>query len=80
MGGFTIANMIDYAGKSQFNAAAVKPYTVNGVKYGEYKTVNNLSWLRVYAAGHEVRPLLHILIPTYIGTYLGTKRSKLEGP
>lgn len=37
-----------------FVSAALKDYTVNGKKYGEYKNAGNLNWLRVYAAGHEV--------------------------
>jgi hypothetical protein len=27
---------------------------VNGVAGGQFKTVDNLSWLRVFGAGHEV--------------------------
>lgn len=45
---------VDAAGGSDFKAAAIKPYTVNGKKYGEYKTLWNLNWLRVYGVGHEV--------------------------
>lgn len=38
----------------EFVDTPLTPYTVNGKKYGEYKTHGNLNWLRVYAAGHEV--------------------------
>ena len=29
-------------------------YTVNGTAGGTFKNVGNLSWLRVFGAGHEV--------------------------
>ncbi|KAK3936920.1 Alpha/Beta hydrolase protein [Diplogelasinospora grovesii] len=54
IGGLETANAISYSGQSQFAAKAAAPYTVNGTAYGEYKTVGNLSWLKVYGAGHEV--------------------------
>lgn len=58
MGGFDVANLVSYNGSSQFTSTPVKAYTVNGTKYGEYKTVGGLSWLRVYKAGHEVCDLV----------------------
>ncbi|KAM0205557.1 hypothetical protein ACHAQI_009117 [Fusarium lateritium] len=51
MGNYRALNSIASA---SFVSAPLKPYTVNGKKYGEYKTSGNLSWLRVYEAGHEV--------------------------
>lgn len=45
---------VDAAGGSDFKSATIQPYTVNGKKVGEYKTLGNLNWLRVYEAGHEV--------------------------
>ncbi|KAL6407480.1 carboxypeptidase S1 [Ilyonectria robusta] len=51
MGNYRVLNSI---AKPAFVSAPLKPYTVNGTKYGEYKTSGNLSWLRVYGAGHEV--------------------------
>ncbi|KAM3534207.1 hypothetical protein ARSEF1564_010345, partial [Beauveria bassiana] len=38
----------------EFVSASIKPYTVGGKNYGEYKTAGKLNWLRVYKAGHEV--------------------------
>jgi hypothetical protein len=32
----------------------VASYTVSGTAAGTFKTVGNLSWLRVFGAGHEV--------------------------
>jgi carboxypeptidase C (cathepsin A) len=54
MGNFAAANSLTWSGKSTFASKAVAPYTVNGTSYGEFKSVSNLSWLRVYGAGHEV--------------------------
>ncbi|KAM3070492.1 hypothetical protein ACMFMG_010315 [Clarireedia jacksonii] len=53
-GNLAAANAITYSSSAAFNAAAVKSYTVNGVAGGTYKTAGNLSWLRVFGAGHEV--------------------------
>jgi hypothetical protein len=54
MGNYAVVNAITYSSSTQFNAAALASYTVNGTSYGQYKTAGNLSWLRVFAAGHEV--------------------------
>ena len=53
-GGLASANAITYSGSSAFNAKAVSSYTVNGAAAGTFKSVGNLSWLRAFAAGHEV--------------------------
>lgn len=53
-GGLASANAITYSGSSKFNAAGVANYTVAGVSSGTFKNVGNLSWLRVFGAGHEV--------------------------
>lgn len=53
-GNLAAANAITYSNSAAFNAAAVQNYTVNGVSGGTYKTAGNLSWLRVFGAGHEV--------------------------
>lgn len=54
MGNYDVVQQVDFAQSSTFRATAVKPYTVKGTQYGEFKTAANLSWLRVYGAGHEV--------------------------
>ncbi|RGP81163.1 carboxypeptidase d [Fusarium longipes] len=51
MGNYRALNSI--APKS-FVSAPLQSFTVDGTKYGEFKTSGNLSWLRVYGAGHEV--------------------------
>ncbi|EPS31077.1 Carboxypeptidase S1 [Penicillium oxalicum] len=54
VGNYGAANAISYSGHAEFSSKSLAPYTVNGVEKGQYKTVNNLSFLRVYEAGHEV--------------------------
>jgi carboxypeptidase C (cathepsin A) len=53
-GGFASANEIPFSGHPAFKKKAVKDYKVGGVVGGTFKTVENLSWLRVFASGHEV--------------------------
>ncbi|KAH6645248.1 putative carboxypeptidase S1 [Truncatella angustata] len=54
VGNFGVANAVDYSGREQFAAQDLLPYTVNGTELGQFKTVDNLSFLKVYEAGHEV--------------------------
>ncbi|KAH8815534.1 carboxypeptidase-like protein S1 [Xylogone sp. PMI_703] len=54
VGGEAVANAVTYSGSSTFKSKAQTNYTVNGVAGGTFKTVGNLSWLRVFGAGHEV--------------------------
>lgn len=49
-----VADAISYSGQAAFKAKALAPYKVNGVEGGTFKTQGNLSFLRVYEAGHEV--------------------------
>lgn len=58
-GGLASAEGITYSGSAEFKTKAVSSYTVKGKLGGTFKTVGNLSWLRVFGAGHEVGfPLL----------------------
>jgi carboxypeptidase C (cathepsin A) len=52
--GINNAEAITYASSAAFKAKPVVPYTVSGVSKGTFKNVGNLSWLRVFGAGHEV--------------------------
>jgi hypothetical protein len=54
LGDFYTANDIKYPGQAQFKAAPLLPYKVKGKEKGSFKTAKNLSFLRVYAAGHTV--------------------------
>ncbi|CAN8097836.1 unnamed protein product [Discula destructiva] len=49
-----VVNSVDYDDSTEFQAKALAEYTVDGTSYGQFKTVGNLNFLRVYEAGHEV--------------------------
>ncbi|TVY16076.1 Carboxypeptidase S1 [Lachnellula arida] len=53
-GGLVVADSITFSGSSAFGSKAVTNYTVDGTAGGTFKTEGNLSWLRVFGAGHEV--------------------------
>ncbi|KAK3988405.1 Alpha/Beta hydrolase protein [Cladorrhinum sp. PSN332] len=72
MGVLDFAHAIDFPNRELFVNTPVVPLTVNGQVYGEYKTVDNLSWLRVYNSGHFVpyyQPLmsLEVFVQTIYG-------------
>lgn len=48
------ADKVSYSGHHEFAAGKLVEYSVNGAQKGTYKTVDNLSYLRVFEAGHEV--------------------------
>lgn len=54
LGNFKVVNALEWKGQAEFNSTDLAPYTVNGVEKGLFKTVDNLSWLQVYEAGHQV--------------------------
>jgi hypothetical protein len=45
---------LEWPGQKKFVAAPFSNYTVNGTAHGRYKTVENLSFLKVWEAGHSV--------------------------
>ncbi|KAH7138886.1 putative carboxypeptidase S1 [Dendryphion nanum] len=53
-GVLSVANAVEYTGQNTFRAKPLVPYRVNGQEKGSFKTEGNLSFLRVYDAGHEV--------------------------
>jgi carboxypeptidase D len=59
------ADKVSYSGHNEFAAKRLTEYTVNGTQKGTYKTVHNLSYLRVFEAGHEVpfyrKSALHLM-------------------
>ncbi|KAK7737738.1 hypothetical protein SLS53_006358 [Cytospora paraplurivora] len=64
-GNFQAVNEIEWDGQSEFVDTALAPFTVNGIEKGLYKTLDNLSWLQVYNAGHQVpfyQPELSLLV------------------
>ena len=54
LGGFNVVNALPWSQQSAFANLQLKSYTVAGTARGLYKSLANLSWLQVYAAGHEV--------------------------
>ncbi|KAL4953090.1 Alpha/Beta hydrolase protein [Aspergillus filifer] len=53
-GGEAISKALKYPHTKQFNAAGYTPLLVDGTEYGETREYGNLSFSRVYEAGHEV--------------------------
>jgi carboxypeptidase C (cathepsin A) len=45
---------LEWPGQKEFVAAPFRNYTVDGKAQGRYKTVDNLSFLKVWEAGHSV--------------------------
>ncbi|KAJ9131642.1 Carboxypeptidase [Pleurostoma richardsiae] len=54
LGGLYVVGNLTFIGSSSFAQKQVEPYTVDGAEYGLFKTQDNISWLQVYEAGHEV--------------------------
>ncbi|KAK0726182.1 Alpha/Beta hydrolase protein [Apiosordaria backusii] len=52
VGNLAVADAIDFSGQKDFIERTLSVYRVNGTIHGEFKTVENLSWLRGYNAGH----------------------------
>ncbi|KAL8927941.1 MAG: hypothetical protein Q9208_002016 [Pyrenodesmia sp. 3 TL-2023] len=48
------AEAVTYSGQSAFQAAALTPYNVAGKQAGTFKTAGNLSFARIFGAGHKV--------------------------
>jgi cathepsin A (carboxypeptidase C) len=53
-GGEAWTNAVEWSGQSHFNTTSYKDWIVNGQAAGQLKKYNNLSFLRVYNAGHMV--------------------------
>lgn len=51
---FRWTNALDWSGKDEFNKQAYTKWNVNGSAAGEYKQVDNLTFLKIYEAGHMV--------------------------
>ncbi|KAF3761952.1 putative carboxypeptidase S1 [Cryphonectria parasitica EP155] len=49
-----VVNNLNYTDAAEFQATELSEYTVDGVSGGQFKSVGNLNFLRVYEAGHEV--------------------------
>ena len=53
-GGYNVVQALEWPQSRAFSGKRLAPYTVNGQTKGSFKTVGNLSWLKVFDAGHEV--------------------------
>jgi len=53
-GNLYTADNLRFSGHDEFKAKKLAKFTVNGKHKGDYKTVRNLSYLRVFNAGHTV--------------------------
>lgn len=53
-GGEAVSLAVNYTHASKFRASGYTPLNVDGVQYGETREYGNLSFTRVYQAGHEV--------------------------
>ncbi|KAH7364745.1 Alpha/Beta hydrolase protein [Rhexocercosporidium sp. MPI-PUGE-AT-0058] len=53
-GGLESADAVVYDGAGDFRKKEVSTYYVDGVPAGTFKSVGNLSWMRVFEAGHHV--------------------------
>lgn len=54
VGNQVAAETVSFPGQAAFKAKELASYTVNGVAGGTFKTQDNLSFLKVFGAGHEV--------------------------
>jgi carboxypeptidase C (cathepsin A) len=54
MGVEAVLQELSFPGFTKFNSTALAPLTANGTAVGMYKTTDNLSYIKVYGAGHEV--------------------------
>ena len=53
-GGQAVSLALQYPHTKEFNAAGYAPFVVDGTEYGEVRQYGQLSFLRMYEAGHEV--------------------------
>ncbi|KAI8062262.1 carboxypeptidase S1, CPD-S1 [Gongronella butleri] len=54
MGNYAWSNKFDFTGSDAYRAKDLTAWTVNGKEVGQYKQASNLTFVRVYEAGHEV--------------------------
>jgi len=54
VGGYYWASELDWPGKKQFNSTSFSNWSVNQRVAGQFKTVDNLTFLKVASAGHMV--------------------------
>lgn len=45
---------LNFDGSERYNEAELRPWVVQGKEFGEVKSTDKLTFLRVHGAGHEV--------------------------
>lgn len=53
-GTLAVADSVDWCHKDEFAGLSLEPYTVNGTEKGTFKAVENLIFMRVFEAGHDL--------------------------
>lgn len=53
-GTLAAADAVEWPGKETFASLTLEPYTVNGVQKGTFKSLDNLVFMRIFEAGHNV--------------------------
>ncbi|OTB00724.1 hypothetical protein M426DRAFT_26326 [Hypoxylon sp. CI-4A] len=53
-GTLEVADTVDWHGREAFSSQKLEPYTLNGVEKGTFKSLDNLIFMRIYEAGHNL--------------------------
>ncbi|KAI0377553.1 putative carboxypeptidase S1 [Hypomontagnella monticulosa] len=53
-GTLAAADAVEWPRKETFASLTLEPYTVNGVQKGTFKSLDNLTFMRIFEAGHNV--------------------------
>ncbi|KAF2110742.1 carboxypeptidase S1, CPD-S1 [Lophiotrema nucula] len=75
LGTLQVANAIEWSGQDAFKKQVLEPYNVDGQEVGTCKSVDNLTFVRVFGGGHNVMwyhpvTVLSILRQTTFGSLL----------
>ncbi|KAI8957971.1 putative carboxypeptidase S1 [Daldinia sp. FL1419] len=54
LGTLKVANTIEWSGKERFSIQDMTPYTFRGTQKGTFKALDNLTFMRIFEAGHNV--------------------------
>ncbi|ORX63103.1 prepro-carboxypeptidase Z [Hesseltinella vesiculosa] len=54
MGNYAWSNQFDFNGADAYRSQQLAPFNVNGKEVGQFKQGGNLTFVRIYEAGHEV--------------------------
>ncbi|KAI1138282.1 putative carboxypeptidase S1 [Hypoxylon sp. FL0543] len=54
LGTLAVADAIEWPGQERFVNKTLEPYTLKGVEKGTFKSLDNLIFMRIYEAGHNV--------------------------